>query len=423
MKLPKEWEFRKLGTVVSKQKYAMVDGPFGSNLKSEHYKTSGIPVLQSGFVTSGKFFAKSYVYVDKELFDQQRRSAAKGGDLLMAKIGAQAGKCAIIPLDHPESIIAGNCLKLSFDEEQNSTEFFNMVLAYNYDKNGLCEIKTETAQPAISLKSLKDYKVPVPPLSEQKKIAKILSTWDQAISATEKMLENSQQQKKALMQQLLTGKKRLLDENGISFSEEWQDYHLNKIAEVIVSPVDKKSEPNELPVELCNYTDVYYNNLITKKISFMKATAKKAEIEKYRLKKGDVIITKDSETPGDIAIPALVSEDLNGVVCGYHLAIIRPKSELIDGAFLNYLFSMQKTRYYFFTLATGATRFGLSIGAINKAHFRIPNISEQQKIAEILFLVDQETETLQKKLDCLKQEKKALMQQLLTGKKRVKVAA
>ena len=141
MKLPKEWEFRKLGTVVSKQKYAMVDGPFGSNLKSEHYKTSGIPVLQSGFVTSGKFLANAYVYVDKELFEQQRRSAAKGGDLLMAKIGAQAGKCAIIPPDHPESIIAGNCLKLSFDEDQNSTEFFNMILAYNYDKNGLCEIK------------------------------------------------------------------------------------------------------------------------------------------------------------------------------------------------------------------------------------------------------------------------------------------
>ena len=246
MKLPKEWEFRKLGTVVSKQKYAMVDGPFGSNLKSEHYKTSGIPVLQSGFVTSGKFFAKSYVYVDKELFDQQRRSAAKGGDLLMAKIGAQAGKCAIIPLDHPESIIAGNCLKLSFDEEQNSTEFFNMVLAYNYDKNGLCEIKTETAQPAISLKSLKDYKVPVPPLSEQKKIAKILSTWDQAISVTEKLLENSQQQKKALMQQLLTGKKRLLDENGVKFIKPWDICELKDIAQIIMGSSPKSEFYNDL---------------------------------------------------------------------------------------------------------------------------------------------------------------------------------
>ncbi len=141
----------------------------------------------------------------------------------------------------------------------------------------------------------------------------------------------------------------------------------------------------------------------------------------YQLKKGDVIITKDSETPGDIAIPALVSEDLNGVVCGYHLAIIRPKGKSVDGAFLNYLFSMQKTRYYFFTLANGATRFGLSVGGINKAHFKIPCRNEQQKIAAVLFIADQEIEALQKKLEHLKQEKKALMQQLLTGKRRVKV--
>lgn len=260
----------------------------------------------------------------------------------------------------------------------------------------------------------------IPPLSEQKRIVKILSTWDKAISVTEKLLANSQQQKKALMQQLVTGKKRLLDENGVRFSGEWEQFPLKVMAEVIVSPVDKKTEANEIPVELCNYTDVYYNNYITNNINFMKATATKNEIEKYTLKKGDVIITKDSETPGDIAIPALVSEDLNGVVCGYHLAIIRPKNKIVVGSFLNYLFSMQKTRYYFFTLATGATRFGLSVGGINYAHFSIPKIEEQQKIAAVLSAADAEISVLEKKLACLKDEKKALMQQLLTGKRRVK---
>ncbi|EOK2516335.1 restriction endonuclease subunit S, partial [Escherichia coli] len=212
----------------------------------------------------------------------------------------------------------------------------------------------------------------------------------------------------------------LLDENGVRFSGEWEQFPLKVMAEVIVSPVDKKTEANEIPVELCNYTDVYYNNYITNNINFMKATATKNEIEKYTLKKGDVIITKDSETPGDIAIPALVSEDLNGVVCGYHLAIIRPKNKIVVGSFLNYLFSMQKTRYYFFTLATGATRFGLSVGGINYAHFSIPKIEEQQKIAAVLSAADAEISVLEKKLACLKDEKKALMQQLLTGKRRVK---
>ena len=82
---------------------------------------------------------------------------------------------------------------------------------------------------------------------------------------------------------------------------------------------------------------------------------------------------------------------------------------------------MQKTRYYFFTLATGATRFGLSIGGINKAHFKFPPLAEQQKIATVLTTTDQEIDTLQQKLAYLKQEKKALMQQLLTGKRRVMI--
>ena len=155
----------------------------------------------------------------------------------------------------------------------------------------------------------------------------------------------------------------------------------------------------------------------------MKATATQAEIKKFTLQIDDVVITKDSETPGDIAIPALVSEKLKGVVCGYHLAIVRTNKQLADGAFINYLFSIPKTRYYFFTLATGATRFGLSVDGINKAHFSLPSIKEQQKIASVLTAADQEIELLEAKLAHLKDEKKALMQQLLTGKRRVNVDA
>lgn len=255
-------------------------------------------------------------------------------------------------------------------------------------------------------------------LKEQRKIAKILSTWDKAITTTEQLLANSQQQKKALMQRLLIGKKRLLDKNRVRFFGKWEDRHLTDIAQVIVSPVDKKTIKGEHPVELCNYTDVYYNNRITRKLTFMQATATESEIKKYTLKVNDVIITKDSETPGDIAVPALVSEDLAGVVCGYHLAILRPDSEQLSGEYLSYLFSMPKIRYYFFTLATGATRFGLSVGGINKAHFKLPPLEEQHKIAAALSCADKEIVALQNKLDSLKQEKKALMQQLLTGKRR-----
>lgn len=289
-----------------------------------------------------------------------------------------------------------------------SSRLIYLLWAYSY---GLTSDRLR-----LYFNDFKRIPVNIPSLPEQRKIGKIIFTWDKAIATAEKLLFTSKNQKKALMQQLLNGKTRF-----IGFENKWRHNSLSSIVEVIVSPVDKKFESDEIEVELCNYTDVYQNNYITSRIKFMRATAKEAEIEKYLLKKGDVVITKDSETPGDIAVSALVSEDLNNVLCGYHLAILRPNKHLVDSEFLNFLFSMPSTRYYFFTLATGATRFGLSIGGIKKAYFNMPSLEEQKRIAQVLTAADREVEVLQQKLACLKQEKKALMQQLLTGKRRVKV--
>ena len=104
--------------------------------------------------------------------------------------------------------------------------------------------------------------------------------------------------------------------------DEWGIGSLGDIASVFLSNVDKKSNSNEVDVFLCNYTDVYYNDYIKPDIDFMKATASKREIEKYKLRSGDVIITKDSETKEDIAVSAVVKEELPNLICGYHLAII-----------------------------------------------------------------------------------------------------
>jgi type I restriction enzyme S subunit len=153
----------------------------------------------------------------------------------------------------------------------------------------------------------------------------------------------------------------------------------------------------------------------------MRASAKQREIKKFTLEKGDVVITKDSESPGDIAIPALIREELQGVLCGYHLAIIRPDPELADGGFLNSLFALARVRHGFFALANGATRFGLSIGSIENAKFTIPDIKEQRRIAEIIMVQDDEIINLTSQLAHLVQQKRALMQQLLTGKRRVKL--
>ena len=107
--------------------------------------------------------------------------------------------------------------------------------------------------------------------------------------------------------------------------EHWDVRHLKLACDVFPSNVDKKSYDGETPVFLCNYTDVYYHAKITADIDFMAATASPEQIAKFSLRKGDTIITKDSETAADIAVPAYVPLDLPGVVCGYHLSLVRPK--------------------------------------------------------------------------------------------------
>ena len=410
--VPSGWEWTNLGKLANKVGSGVT--PKGG---SNSYKSSGIPLIRSQNVLWGTLDLQDVAFIDDVQHEKMKGSIVCKGDVLLNITGASIGRAAISNLD-VANVNQHVCIIRS---GRLDPEFLrDFLLSFNGQKQ-IEQFQAGGNRQGLNFEQIKSFKLPLPPLPEQRKIAKILSTWDKAISTTERLIDNSKRQKKALMQQLLTGKKRLLDDSGKPFEGEWEDLYLHDVAKIIVSPVDKKIVEGEIPVELCNYTDVYYNTRITNSIEFMKVTAKQAEIDKYTLQVNDVIITKDSETPGDIAIPALVSEDLGGTVCGYHLAIIRPNSQLVEGAYLNYLFSMQKTRYYFFTLATGATRFGLSIGAINKAHFTLPPSEEQQKIAAVLTNADKEIELLEEQLADLKQEKKALMQQLLTGKRRVKV--
>ena len=413
--VPNGWDVQRI------EKFCKISS--SKRIMQSDYVQEGVPFYRSKeiILKSKGIEPTDVIYIDVNKFEslKSKFGAPEEGDILISAVGT-LGKCYLVKKGENFYFKDGNLLWL---KELTGVEQFYLIqyMQSPYFQNEIQNMTGGSSQKALTIIKLAQMSLPLPPLPEQRKIAKILSTWDKAISTTERLIDNSKQQKKALMQQLLTGKKRLLDDSGKPFEGEWEDLYLHDVAKIIVSPVDKKIVEGEIPVELCNYTDVYYNTRITNSIEFMKATAKQSEIDKYTLQVNDVIITKDSETPGDIAIPALVSEDLGGTVCGYHLAIIRPNSRIVEGAYLNYLFSMPKTRYYFFTLATGATRFGLSIGGINKAHFTLPPLEEQQRIAAVLTNSDREIELLEQQLADLKQEKKALMQQLLTGKRRVKV--
>ena len=135
----------------------------------------------------------------------------------------------------------------------------------------------------------------------------------------------------------------------------WELRRLRTLAELRTSNVDKNSSDDEHPVRLCNYTDVYYSSEIIDASEFMTATATPNEIHRFRLRGGDVLITKDSETRDDIAVPAHVTRDFDDVLCGYHLAILRPGDDL-HGKYLYYALLSRRVRDQFSLGANGITR-------------------------------------------------------------------
>ena len=388
--LPNNWEIKKFGDVAKIT--------CGVAATPEYVDASiGIPFFSARNVQNGRLDLNYFQYISVELHKKlTKNTKPERGDILLTRVGAGIGEAAVVNIDFEFSVYVS--LTLIKCSKKIESEFIKLLLNTNYYR--YLATRDQFAGGGVqnlNVQMVKDYPIPVPPLLEQKKIAQILSTWDQAISATEKLLENSQQQKKALMQQLLTGKKRLLDENGGEFSDEWQRIELGLLLDY--------QQPTPYLVESTAYSDSYETPVLTAGKTFILGyTNESSGIYQDQL---PVIIFDDFTTDSKyVNFPFKAKSSA--------MKILTAKK----GVSIKFVFeAMQMLQ---FTVG-GHQRHWISI--FSNLVIPLPNKKEQQQIAEVLSLADQEIETLQKKLDCLQQEKKALMQQLLTGKKRVKVAA
>ena len=194
----------------------------------------------------------------------------------------------------------------------------------------------------------------------------------------------------------------------------WRVARLGDVAEVAFSSVDKKSVDGEIPVELCNYTDVFYNRRIRPNMEFMTATASLAECQKWTLKKGDVLFTKDSESPDEIGIPAFVTEDMPNVLCGYHLGLARAFIGTVSGDFLARALGSRASAREFARVANGVTRFGLTLGSTRSLPILLPPLSEQRAIAAVLDSIDEAIERTEAVIAATERLRDALLHELLT---------
>ena len=172
-------------------------------------------------------------------------------------------------------------------------------------------------------------------------------------------------------------------------------YKLGEIAKIEISGVDKKTVDGEIPVRLCNFVDVYRNWAITQKLSenFMIASAKETEIAKCSIHKGQVAITKDSETRDDIGIPAYIADDFDNVLLGYHCALITPNEDVLDGKYLNAYMHTRYIQKYFENNASGSgQRYTLSNETIFQIPILLPSLEVQKAIGNLLSNIDRKIE-------------------------------
>ena len=265
---------------------------------------------------------------------------------------------------------------------------------------------------------LEKVKLPVPPLPEQKSIAHILGLMDDSINKNIQLIVQKELRKKWLMQSLLTGKKRLK-----GFTEKWKNIVLGEIGEFKTSSVDKVLVDGEEIVNLVNYMDVYRNRFITPEFQCKKTSVNERELITFNLLKGDILFTPSSETPDDIGHSAVVTADLEKTVFSYHLVRYRLFEDTqLAYDFRAYVFNNQNILNEFSRRATGSTRFTLSKSSFEEIEAKIPTtIEEQISIAKVLQSADKEIQNLKCKTELLREQKKGLMQVLLTGKKRLKV--
>jgi type I restriction enzyme S subunit len=336
------------------------------------------------------------------------RSVAYPGDILMNIVGPPLGKISMLDRQYDEYNMNQAIVIYRTESEKVDQYYFLKFLGSELAQQWLqSRSKKTSGQQNLTIQLCKELPVPIPPLPEQRKIALILSTWDKAISTTEGLIDNSKQQKKGLMQQLLTGNLRLLSDSGERFEGEWEEFKLGTIFK-------ERVETGFHSLPLISITST--GGVISRDDVGRKDTSNSDKSKYRRICKNDIGYNTMRMWQGVSGL-----SNMEGIVSPAY-TILKP-NDLVCPKFASYLFKLPQLIHIFRRRSQGlvSDTWNLKYPHFAKIKWIFPPEKEQIKIAAVLINADKEIELLKHQLADLKQEKKALMQQLLTGKRRVKV--
>lgn len=407
--IPVEWEVKRLGEI----------GTFyggGTPSKSiDEYWHGDIPWISSAdLIENDIYWCNINRFITLEAIrNSSTQIIPQNSILIVTRVGV--GKVAVAPCDL--------CVSQDYICLQNSG-MNTIFLAYEIMqrmKNIVSQIQG-TSIKGISINEVKKIQLPLPPLAEQEKIAEILSTWDKAIEKQIQLIQKLELRKKGLMQQLLTGKKRLP-----GFTDEWKKVKLGEVTTFLSCNTFSREQMNNV----CgNWRNVHYGDILVKYSSIVDISRDKDSIPYVN----DTIeySPKDYVASGDIVMADTAEDEMVGRACeftnvgeekiisGLHTILIRPII-LFAPMFLGYYLNSREYHKQILSIMQGIKVYSITKEALKNTTIKYPDIQEQTAIANILSSCDEEIRLAQGKLATIKEQKKGLMQVLLTGKRRVKI--
>ncbi|MBF0432561.1 MAG: restriction endonuclease subunit S [Fibrobacteria bacterium] len=426
------WKDRKLGTLGSKTGPIIKAGPFGSSLKKEFYVKKGYKIYGQEQVISEDPSFGDY-YVNEKKFNELKSCAVAPGDILISLVGT-FGKMLLLPEKIHPGIINPRLLRIRANKEKLRPIYLKYFLESFETQKQLKRMSQGGTMGVINAEILKSLSILFPPLPEQKKITEILSTWDRAIEKLDVLIKAKKRLKKGLMQQLLTGKMQFKEFKGSGkykktklgmIPKEWGSCTFGMLGDkkirwsITGGPFGSDLKTNDFTekgvriIQLQNIGDGEFKADYKIYTSEEKADSLVA----CNIYADEIILSKMGDPVGRACL--MPGEDERYLMASDGIRLV-PDKKIFDKYFVLEFINFILFRKLVIRHSTGSTRQRIGLADLKKLPFIMPPLHEQKKIWATLETLTKTISTLVQEIKLTKTQKKGLMQQLFTGKIRIK---
>lgn len=416
--IPEEWDITNLGDLAS-----VITKGESIQWQGSDYVDEGIPFLRTENVSEhGAIDLIGCKFITPQTHQKMRRSQFQVGDIVIS-IASTLGRCALITEDVVPANTNQDLALVRLNNSGASREFVLKYMLGRAVQKQIAVVAQGATRLNLNLKQISEFRIALPDLPEQQKIAEILSTWDTAIEKLDALIEKKRELKKGLLQQLLTGKRRFWEfvkregyqqtKLGIIFPKDWEN---KRVGQILRERVETSSDTEKY--ELFSLT--IKNGLTPKTEQYERSfLLRDKEGNQYKLVyPNDILYNPMNLRIGSIALSGV---DRQVLVSNYY-NVLKPVDGM-NAVYYSYLLSSKLLIHIYNRIAIGSLKEKKRVhwSILQKVEIPFPPLGEQDKIAAVLSTADREIQTLEKQRDALKTQKRGLMHKLLTGQVRVKV--